>query len=48
MGGNLWPVQGVDADQIEPQFACGNAGELQPLADNFERELSARQRTCPA
>ena len=41
--GDLGAVQGIDADQLEPQLAGGNAGELQPLANDFERQPPARQ-----
>ena len=37
-------MQGIDADQVEPQFTCRDAGQLQPLAHDLERQLSARQR----
>src|SRR5260370_1240293 len=40
----IGPMQRVDADQVEPQFACGNAREFQPFPNDFERQPSARQR----
>src|SRR5262249_30905651 len=44
MRGDLRPVQRVHADQVEAQFACGDAGQFQPLADDVERKAAARQR----
>src|ERR1019366_6395552 len=41
--GDLGAMQGIDADQLKPQFAGRNARELQPLANDFERQLPARQ-----
>ncbi len=45
--GHLRAVQGIDADQVEAQFAGGDAGELQPLAHDVERQPSPRQRAGP-
>ena len=36
-------MQRIDADQFEAQFAGRNAGEFQPLADDFQRQPPARQ-----
>src|SRR5262249_20846945 len=44
LGRDLRPVQGIDADQIEAQFACSDAGQPQALADDVERQPAARQR----
>ena len=41
--GNVRPVQGIDADQFEARFARGDIGQLQPLADNLQRQPSPRQ-----
>src|SRR5581483_6933470 len=38
-------MQGIDADQIEAQFACRNTRELEPLAHDVEREPATRERT---
>ena len=46
--GDRGSVQGIDADQLEAQFACRNAGQLQPLAHDFQRQPSARQAPGPA
>src|SRR3954471_24432827 len=42
--GNFRPVQGIDADQFEPQFAHGDTGQLQSFADDLQRQPSPRQR----
>src|SRR6478736_3882563 len=41
---NFRAVQGIDADKFETQFACGNTRQLQPFADNLQRQPSAPQR----
>src|SRR5450759_1728022 len=41
--GDLSPVQRVDADQLEPPVAGGDAGEFQPLANDFQRQPPPRQ-----
>src|ERR1700733_8972 len=44
-GGDFSAVQRVDADQFEPPFAGGHAGQLQPLPDDLQRKPSTRQGT---
>ena len=34
----LSTVQRIDADQLKPGLARGNTGELQPFADNLQRQ----------
>src|SRR6478736_880148 len=43
MCGDLRAVQRIHPDQIEPQFACRDARQPEPLANNFKREMAARQ-----
>src|SRR5690349_10362249 len=42
---NLRAVQGIDSNQIKTQLAGLNACEIEPLADDFQRQPSPRQRT---
>ena len=37
-------MQGIDADQFEAQFARCDTGQLQPFADDLQRQSSARER----
>ena len=46
MRGHKRPVQEIDADQVEAQLAGRDTGQLQPLADDLQRQPAARQ-TAP-